>query len=123
MTQQVEQAPAGEGSVEFSSVDGLGVIRLNRPEARNAIDMRFVDDLHEAVHRCAADGSVRALLIRGEGPSFTVGGGVMMLARTGPGDLPAMLRRLPSTVRRATSVGWAVNTGVTSICFSASRAC
>ena len=30
MPQQVEQTPAGEGSVEFSSVDGLGVIRLNR---------------------------------------------------------------------------------------------
>ena len=76
------------GAVDYASADGLGVIRLNRPQARTAIDPAFVDDLHEAVQRCAADETLRALLIRAEGPSFTVGGDVAMLARTGPGELP-----------------------------------
>jgi alkylation response protein AidB-like acyl-CoA dehydrogenase len=58
----------GERTVEFSVADGLGVIRLNRPDARNAIDMALVDDLHEAVQRCAADSAVRALVgVAGEG--------------------------------------------------------
>ena len=73
--------PHHAGAVDYASADGLGVIRLNRPQARNAIDPAFVDDLHEAVQRCAADETLRALLIRAEGPSFTVGGDVAMLAQ------------------------------------------
>jgi len=88
--------PPGRGpaAVEFSVTDGLGVIRLNRSAARNAIDQALVDGLHEAVQRCAADAAVRALLIGADGPAFTVGGDVAMLARTGPGELPAQLRRM-----------------------------
>jgi 2-(1,2-epoxy-1,2-dihydrophenyl)acetyl-CoA isomerase len=90
-----------ERTVEFSVADGLGVIRLNRPDARNALDRALVDDLHEAVQRCAADRTVRALLIRGEGPSFTVGGDLGFFARTPPGELPAVLRRGTTTYHAA----------------------
>ena len=91
----VSDFPAPDSAVvEFSVSDGLGVIRLNRPEARNAIDEAFGRDLHQAVQRCVGDETVRAVLIRAEGPAFTVGGDVAMFARTGPGDLPAKLRRL-----------------------------
>jgi 2-(1,2-epoxy-1,2-dihydrophenyl)acetyl-CoA isomerase len=92
------------GAVDYASADGLGVIRLNRPQARNAIDPAFVDDLHEAVQRCAADETLRALLIRAEGPSFTVGGDVAMLARTGPGELPATLRRMTTSYHAALQI-------------------
>lgn len=85
----------------YSAGDGLGVIRLSRPAARNALDMALVDDLHEAVQRCAADRSLRALLINAEGPSFTVGGDVAMLAGAGPGELPATLRRLTTAYHAA----------------------
>ncbi len=90
--------PAPDSTVvEFSVSDGLGVIRLNRPQARNAIDEAFGRDLHQAVQRCVGDETVRAVLIRAEGPAFTVGGDVAMFARTGPGDLPARLRWLTAT--------------------------
>jgi 2-(1,2-epoxy-1,2-dihydrophenyl)acetyl-CoA isomerase len=81
-------------TVEFSVADGLGVIRLNRAGARNAIDQALVDDLQEAVQRCAADAAVRALLICASGPSFTVGGDIARFAGIGPGELPAELRRM-----------------------------
>ena len=45
----------GERSVLFSAANGVGVITLNRPQARNAIDPGFTENLHEAVQRCAAD--------------------------------------------------------------------
>jgi 2-(1,2-epoxy-1,2-dihydrophenyl)acetyl-CoA isomerase len=87
-------APArDEPAVSYSSNGGLGILLLNRPGARNAIDLRFVDDLYEAMQRCAADGSLRALLIRAEGPSFTVGGDAAMLAQPGPAGLAGLLRR------------------------------
>jgi len=58
-----------ERRVLFSAADGVGVIRLNRPQARNAIDPPFTEDLCEAVECCAADKTVRTVLIRAEGPS------------------------------------------------------
>jgi len=84
-------------TVEYSADGGLGIIRLNRPAARNAINEAFAADFAEAVRRCAADASVRALLICGNGPSFTVGGDVAMLAGTEPGELPDKLRRLTTS--------------------------
>lgn len=84
----------GERAVEFSAADGLGAITLNRPRARNAIDPRFTEDLRAAVERCAADDTVRAVLIRAEGPSFTVGGDVAAMARTPAAELPALLSRI-----------------------------
>ena len=84
----------GERSVLFSVADGVGVITLNRPQARNAIDPGFTEDLREAVQRCAGDETVRAVLIRAEGPSFTVGGDVAAMAGTPPAELPALLTRI-----------------------------
>jgi 2-(1,2-epoxy-1,2-dihydrophenyl)acetyl-CoA isomerase len=91
------QAAHGPATVEYSAAGGLGVIRLNRPAARNAINEAFAADFAEAVRHCAADASVRALLICGNGPSFTVGGDVSMLAGTEPGELPEKLRRLTTS--------------------------
>ncbi|MDQ2813934.1 MAG: enoyl-CoA hydratase-related protein [Actinomycetota bacterium] len=96
-TEAGQPHPREPATVEFSVTDGLGVIRLNRPGARNAIDQALVDDLREAVQRCAADAAVRALLICASGPSFTVGGDIAMLAAAGPGELPAELRRMTAS--------------------------
>ena len=61
--------------------DGLvGVITLNRPDARNAIDGEMTGELHEAFARVAKDTDMRAILLRGEGKSFCVGGDVKMFA-------------------------------------------
>jgi len=59
----------------------VGVITLNRPEARNAIDSEMTHDLHEAFARVAKDTELRAILLRGEGKSFCVGGDVKMFAQ------------------------------------------
>jgi len=80
--------------VEFSAADGVGVITLNRPQARNAIDPQFTEDLRDAVEHGAADETVRAVLIRAEGPSFTVGGDVAAMAGTSAAELPALLSRI-----------------------------
>jgi 2-(1,2-epoxy-1,2-dihydrophenyl)acetyl-CoA isomerase len=81
-------------AVEFSVADGLGVLRLNRPEHRNAIDEVMPGDLYEVAQRCAANSGLRALLITGNGRAFTVGGDVSVFAGAAPGELPAKLRRL-----------------------------
>jgi 2-(1,2-epoxy-1,2-dihydrophenyl)acetyl-CoA isomerase len=98
------QAEHGPATVGYSAAGGLGIIRLNRPAARNAINEAFAADFAEAVSRCAEDASLRALLICGNGPSFTVGGDVAMLAGTEPGELPEKLRRLTTSYHASLQV-------------------
>ncbi len=45
------------------------VITLNRPDRRNAVSLRMMDEIIEAAHAAEADASVRAVLITG-GPAF-----------------------------------------------------
>lgn len=56
----------------------IGVVSMNRPESRNAIDGELGSQFREALARVAADESMRAILICGEGKSFCVGGDVKM---------------------------------------------
>ncbi|QYU68692.1 enoyl-CoA hydratase/isomerase family protein [Leptolyngbya sp. 15MV] len=55
---------------------GVGSIVLNRPEALNAFTAEMAAELPEIVDRMERDPAVRAVLIRGEGRSFTAGGDV-----------------------------------------------
>lgn len=49
-------------------------IVLARAGAGNAVSLAFCQAFHDAVETCAADRSIRAVLVRAEGPSFCVGG-------------------------------------------------
>ncbi|MFF7683760.1 enoyl-CoA hydratase/isomerase family protein [Microbacterium sp. NPDC007973] len=58
--------------IEYTGADGVAEIVLNAPARRNAVGL---DDLHAlaaAYDRAEADGA-RAVLLRGEGPSFCAG--------------------------------------------------
>ncbi len=46
---------------------------LNRPEKRNALSSAVVESLGEALRAAAADATVRAVVLRGEGPMFSSG--------------------------------------------------
>ncbi len=63
-------------AIDYSVVDGLATVCLNRPEARNAIDPRIAVESLIVARRIADDRSVRAVLICGNGPSLSVGGDI-----------------------------------------------
>ena len=52
--------------VEYSQLDELALITLNRPEALNALSVQVVKDIGEAIDKAAAS-NARALLITGAG--------------------------------------------------------
>ena len=52
--------------VEYSQLDELALITLNRPEALNALSVQVVREIGEAIDKAAASGA-RALLITGAG--------------------------------------------------------
>ncbi|MEV7011486.1 enoyl-CoA hydratase/isomerase family protein [Streptosporangium sp. NPDC051022] len=60
--------------------DGLAIIALNRPERLNAIGGGLERDLGRALADVAADPTVRAVLLRGEGRAFCAGGDIKDMA-------------------------------------------
>lgn len=65
--------------------DGVAVLTLNRPEARNALSQPMLAGLLEALPRLAADPGVGAIIITGAGGAFCAGGDVKGFAATDGG--------------------------------------
>jgi len=64
--------------------DGVATLRLNRPEAANALSLAMFDGLIEAIPRLGRDPKVRAIVITGTGRAFCAGGDVKaMQGQTG----------------------------------------
>jgi 2-(1,2-epoxy-1,2-dihydrophenyl)acetyl-CoA isomerase len=66
-------------TVLTACADGVATLTLNRPEARNALDMAMRRDLEEALTRLDGDAGVRVLVVRGAGEHFCAGGDVKFM--------------------------------------------
>ena len=51
----------------------LRVLRMNRPERKNALDRSLIETLHRAFHEAATDDDVWAILLTGNGDAFCSG--------------------------------------------------
>jgi 2-(1,2-epoxy-1,2-dihydrophenyl)acetyl-CoA isomerase len=82
---------------------GVGVLTLERADARNAIDPEMVMGLSRAAEAAAGDPDLRAVLIRAEGPAFSVGGDLRYLSEHADQlaqTLEAMVPRYHETLTR-----------------------
>ena len=82
---------AATGSSEPVTVehrDRVAVVRLNRPQVRNAMNRAMVDELARVFARLDTDAAVGAVVLCGNGPSFCSG---LDLSEARPGDLPGLL--------------------------------
>lgn len=70
--------------------DGVAVITLNRPEARNALDFALREELAEAIMRVRDDAEIRAVVLTGAGAAFCAGGDLKSLSE---GPRPATANR------------------------------
>lgn len=61
------------GYIDYQVKDRIAVLTLNRPEARNAQNRRFLLDLDEAWTRAARDKDVRVIVVAANGPHFSAG--------------------------------------------------
>jgi len=60
-------------SVAWSCTGGVATITLDRPQARNALNLAMCDGLIDAAKRASSDDSVRVVLVRANGPAFCAG--------------------------------------------------
>src|SRR3954467_10018478 len=81
--------------VEYSVSGSVAVLKLNRPEVRNAINDVMRNELLAYIERAAADDAIRALVLTGNGKSFCSGG-----------DISGMRERLQAPAGKVAFNGW-----------------
>lgn len=59
----------------------VATLKLNRPDARNAMSVAMGEEVQRAADEVRADPEVRVLVVTGEGKAFSAGGDLGMLAR------------------------------------------
>jgi enoyl-CoA hydratase/carnithine racemase len=67
--------------IQLTHDNHVATLKLNRPEARNAMTPAMGDEVRHAVEELRGDPSVRVLVVTGEGKAFSGGGDLGMLAR------------------------------------------
>jgi 2-(1,2-epoxy-1,2-dihydrophenyl)acetyl-CoA isomerase len=80
---------------------GLLTITMNRPDRRNALNPDMTRGLVEAARRAAEDHEVRAVLLKGAGGTFCVGGDVKSMAE---GRAPLPFEAKKTNLRRGMEV-------------------
>src|SRR6266436_5035992 len=97
-----------EQHVTVHTHDGVGLIRLNRPEKMNAIGALTRQQLGDAIKQAERDDAVRVVVLTGSGRAFCSGADVMEMASGGgmrtPEDVGNVLRNeyMPMLMRLRT---------------------
>jgi enoyl-CoA hydratase/carnithine racemase len=81
--------------IEFGVASGIATIALNRPEKRNAMSDAMRTEFIAALEKVAAEKSIRALVLTGNGKGFCAGG-----------DVAGMERRMQSPAGEIAFNGW-----------------
>src|SRR5581483_6715646 len=85
----------------FEVKNGIARITLNRPHRANGVDRELAEALMAISLRCESDRSVRVVLLRGAGDTFSAGGDLKNFVEQA--DLPAYLRETTSYLHLAIS--------------------
>src|SRR6202163_2317890 len=99
--QQQRQTPMNNEIVLQNLDAGLLTITMNRPDRRNALNPEMTRGLVEAARRAAEDHEVRAVLLKGAGGTFCVGGDVKSMAE---GRAPLSFEAKTTNLRRGMEV-------------------
>jgi len=80
----------------------LAILTLNRPGTGNAIDTSLALALKDHVAECEGDAAIRAVLLRGNGRYFCVGGDVGSFGQAGAA-MPGLLLEITASLHDAVS--------------------
>lgn len=70
-------------SVERSYNDKIAVVTMRRPEAHNAFNPQLIADLRAAFTELSGDAGLHAVILTGDGPSFSAGADLSMMKEAG----------------------------------------
>ncbi|MBI3458144.1 MAG: enoyl-CoA hydratase/isomerase family protein [Candidatus Rokubacteria bacterium] len=87
----------------YEKVDGVGVMRLNRPEVLNALNEPLLRGLLAGLEDARRDEAIRCIVITGSGRAFSTGADLDALAAMGTAEFReyvGLLQRLSAEMRR-----------------------
>src|SRR5205814_9171052 len=73
--------------VEFETRGRVAVLTINRPEARNAVNGDVAQSMEAGIDRLEDDPEIWAGVVAGEGPVFSAGADLKVIASGRPQDL------------------------------------
>jgi enoyl-CoA hydratase len=85
---------------EIERRPGVGIIRFNRPEARNAMNGDLARAIEAALDDFESDGAVQAVVLTGTGPVFCAGADLKLVAAGRGGEMATAKGNFGGIVRR-----------------------
>lgn len=64
-------------SILFEKEDGIGIIKINRPAAMNALNPEVLTEISQAIDMVAGDNEIHVVIITGEGKAFVAGADIV----------------------------------------------
>jgi 2-(1,2-epoxy-1,2-dihydrophenyl)acetyl-CoA isomerase len=92
---------ATNSTVLYEVREGVAHVTLNRPRAGNSLNLEMAKELMAVALQCESDRNVRAVLLRGAGNNFCMGGDVKIFAAQT--ELESYLREITSYLHLAVS--------------------
>ena len=85
-------------NIKLDKENAVATIRLNRPDALNALSPDLLDELSNAISAVAEDQAIKAMVVRGEGRAFCAGADLTFFdaAFGNPDQFTGYLKRLNS---------------------------
>lgn len=90
--------------VELDAGDSVAWLRLNRPEALNALNRELTSALEEALERVAAMDGVRVLVVAGRGRAFCAGNDIKEMETVSAEAAETLARRHAGIMQRFSSL-------------------
>jgi enoyl-CoA hydratase len=69
-------------NVEFSN--NIAIVKINRPEALNALNTRFFQEMDDVVSNVANKPEIKVMIITGEGKAFVAGADIAEMVDKNP---------------------------------------
>ena len=79
--------------------DGIAIVTINRPEAMNALNTRFFNEMDHFVEATANDPAIKVVIITGEGKAFVAGADIAEMVDKTPDEGRAFSRLGQQTFR------------------------
>jgi enoyl-CoA hydratase/3-hydroxyacyl-CoA dehydrogenase len=80
-------------TITYDKADGVGTVRLNRPDKLNAMNFEMLQELWALLQEVLLDQEVRVVLLTGEGRYFSAGADLEILSTLEPEGLRQALTR------------------------------
>ena len=87
-------------AIETERRGRVGIIRINRPEARNAVNGEVANGMEAALDEFEADANIQAVIVTGNGPTFSAGADLKLVATGRAGEIATERGNFAGIVRR-----------------------